>query len=411
MVDGELALRESIAEFLDEYVQRFEQGKSDIDFFELVRLLDLMNHTPSFGFAHNTNEESLRSSQNLSLSYAKTAIHQIKPYGTKLEEYLESSSCDSDLTNAFPKVEQLEHKDSDKSKTDSETSEQERLQKLSILLARPMLVTNFFGLFGSNGPMPLAMSEYFYKREHNFNDKAGAAFLNIINHKFLGLFYRAYFCQQQALGADRRGYDFTSKLLLSMIGCDFQMLSRNIDAQLSLSLARFLSQKVRSASMLESALQEFFALPIRVQEYQTERYIIPKMYRAQLLSESSISYYQIPDRALLLGQNVQIGEHYLSRTKKFNIEVENITFSQCEPLLPGRWGFYLLGRIVSLFLQRPLDFNLIFKVYSASIPSACLNARKTILGVCAYIPTRTKELEILRICASHLLCAVQDNSL
>lgn len=409
----------TLDDFLDEYAQRFEKGQSDIDFFELVRLLDLMSHKPSFGFAHNTTDESLRSSQNFSLSYAKTALHQIKPHGTKLEDYLEALPRKRTSAYAAPALEQ----DSKTSSTEqtkqaegesadlfSDPAEKQRLQELEVLLARPSLITNFFGLFGPNGPMPLAMSEYFYKRVHNFNDKAGTAFINIINHKFLGLFYRAYFCQQQALGADRSGYDFTSKILLSMLGCDFQMVSRKIDAQLSLSLARFLSQKVRSASMLETALQEFFALPIHVQEYRTERYLIPLMYRAQLLSERTIRYYKRPDRALILGQNVQIGEHYLSRTKKFTIEIANVTFAQCEPLLPGRWGFYLLGRIVTLFLQSPLDFDLVFKMSSASIPASCLNAHKNILGVCAYLPARANSVETLRICASHLLGAAQSGS-
>lgn len=465
MDEGESVPHDAIDAFLEEYAQRFEQGQSDIDFFELVRFLDLMNHKPSFGFAHNTNEESLRSSQNLSLSYAETAINQFKPHGTKLEDYLEAlarknpdayallnlepvrspllqstkppadkptadpnadaTAAIEDTVKATATIEAGTNATADQSAKNTATlesggeslaaksnealsaalapSEQERLQQLAVLLARPTLITNFFGLFGPNGPMPLAMSEYFYKRVHNANDKAGSAFLNIINHKFLGLFYRAYFCQQQALGADRSSYDFTSKILLSMLGCDFQMLSRNIDAQLSLSLARFLSQNIRSASMLETALQEFFALPIHVREYQTERYQIPPMYRAQILRESTIRRYQCPERALFLGQNVQIGEHYLSRTKKFTIEVAQVTFAQCEPLLPGRWGFYLLGRIVSLFLQRPLDFDLVFKMTSVSIPAACLNSPKTVLGVCAYLPSRRKSVETLRIGASHLM--------
>src|SRR5690606_19296656 len=50
----------------------------------------------------------------------------------------------------------------------------------------------FFGLLGPNGPLPLHLTEYARMRLLNAGDATFARFLDMLNHRFLMLFYRAW---------------------------------------------------------------------------------------------------------------------------------------------------------------------------------------------------------------------------
>ena len=53
-------------------------------------------------------------------------------------------------------------------------------------------MASFFGLFGANGPLPLHLTEYAYGRQLQAGDPSFARFADIIHHRFLGLFHRAW---------------------------------------------------------------------------------------------------------------------------------------------------------------------------------------------------------------------------
>ena len=69
--------------------------------------------------------------------------------------------------------------------------------------AAPRLGVRFFGLLGSQGPMPLHLTEYVRERLRHRNDPTLARFLDIFHHRLLSLFYRAWAQSQPAVQHDR----------------------------------------------------------------------------------------------------------------------------------------------------------------------------------------------------------------
>ena len=74
---------------------------------------------------------------------------------------------------------------------------------LALVASFGVFMTYFFGLLGVNGPMPLEFTDYVFQRSHNYYDQTWRRFLDIINHRFLTLFYRAWAENEQAVSFDR----------------------------------------------------------------------------------------------------------------------------------------------------------------------------------------------------------------
>ena len=65
------------------------------------------------------------------------------------------------------------------------------------------IVNRFFGLWGPMGPMPLHLTEYARDRLRNHKDNTLIAFADMLTHRLMGLFYRAWAAAHQAPSFDR----------------------------------------------------------------------------------------------------------------------------------------------------------------------------------------------------------------
>ncbi len=64
------------------------------------------------------------------------------------------------------------------------------------------LMVHCFGLLGCNGPMPLFLTEYVFKREHHHKDHTLKDFFDIFHHRMISLYYRAWAINQIAVNKD-----------------------------------------------------------------------------------------------------------------------------------------------------------------------------------------------------------------
>ena len=76
----------------------------------------------------------------------------------------------------------------------------------------------FFGLCGVDGPMPLGFTEAVCQRTQNEQDPALQRFLDILNHRFIALLYRAFAENSESFSFDRSGDDLHRAALRSMSG-------------------------------------------------------------------------------------------------------------------------------------------------------------------------------------------------
>ncbi|MBV9725838.1 MAG: type VI secretion system baseplate subunit TssG, partial [Gammaproteobacteria bacterium] len=83
---------------------------------------------------------------------------------------------------------------------------------------RARLGVRLFGLLGPNGPLPLHLTEYARDRLRHAGDRTFARFLDLLSHRFVAFFYRAWAQSQPTVAADRPGEDRFHTFIGALIG-------------------------------------------------------------------------------------------------------------------------------------------------------------------------------------------------
>ena len=222
-----------------------------------------------------------------------------------------------------------------------------------------LIMTYFFGLLGVNGPMPLEFTDYVFQRSHNYYDQTWRRFLDIINHRFLTLFYRAWAENEQAVSFDRSDDDKITDIIRSLAGTpsDMFLLDRTFP-YLTANYANHFGHSVKSRSSLEQILNNVLKSEVKLKDFVVSSYDIPKNVRCRLGDrETSI-----------LGKNIQLGRSYMSATREFEIEIGPVLFTESNKWMPGTKGFDLINKIITAYLDRPLDYTLTFIVIGKTVP-------------------------------------------
>jgi type VI secretion system protein ImpH len=287
-----------------------EAGGNAPDFFALVRALERKNAArPRFGFAKRVSEENARFGQTPFLHFAPQDIAEIR---------------------------EGEH--------DVEAE----------------IFTYFFGLLGVNGPMPLEFTDYVFQRSYNNRDHTWRRFLDIIHHRFLTLYYRAFAVNQQAVSFDRAGEDPVSGMVKSLSGFAPSLKLGGERERLALMYARHFGAGTKTRWGLEDMLRRLFRFPLAVKDFVAASYDIPPDCRAVLGREYTAT----------LGVNTQIGREYISVTHKFEIEIGPVSFFTYQEFISGMSGLDLLIDAVNMYLDRPIDYSVVFRLKSYTVPLA-----------------------------------------
>jgi type VI secretion system protein ImpH len=294
--------------------QRLRNGIGAPDFWGFVRKLENANTSkPRLGYGKNPGEENVRFGQAPYLNFPSTDIAEIIEGGRR-------ASVDA------------------------------------------VIIVYFFGLLGVNGPMPLEFTNYVFRRSHNYFDNTWRRFLDIIHHRFLSFYYRAYSANQQAISFDRKDEDPISDIIRSLTGLPPDRGFTERRERIALNSAQHFSLLVKNRWGLEDLLRRTFKLESEVREFIPTSYDIPPENYAILGREQNSR----------LGVNLQIGRTCISITGKFEIRIGPLAFEDYLKFMSGRNGFALLREAVNLYLDRPLDYSVVFSVLCETIPLAQL---------------------------------------
>ncbi|MGR9117607.1 MAG: type VI secretion system baseplate subunit TssG, partial [Gammaproteobacteria bacterium] len=136
----------------------------------------------------------------------------------------------------------------------------------------PRLRGRFLGLFGTNGPLPLHLTEYVHERVHYYRDHTLARFADIFHHRMRCLFYRAWADTEPAVSFDRPESDRFSRYIGSLAGLGLDSLQER-DAMPDLAkfyYAGYLSGQSKHAEGLRAMLADYFRLPVSIEEFTGE---------------------------------------------------------------------------------------------------------------------------------------------
>ncbi len=306
---------DEVKQFARDISHRLSHGKTEPDFFEIVRRFEQLKwEQPRMGYGKNPDEDILRFGQ---------------------EPYL-----------CFPE--------------NSLASIQERGRKATVLL-----IVYFLGLCGVNGPMPLEFTSIVFQRSHNHYDLTLQRFLDIINHRFIVLFYRAWAENEVTVSFDRIHDDSIGTMLRGLIGCTPNFAeSLWPEAEYSrMAAAAYCGAGGHSRTGLEQLLSEYLHSEVAVEDMVMATYPIPLQFQCKLGREDTSC----------LGVNMQLGHNFISMTKKIEVRFGPMNFADYLQLLPGCPGFQHLCALIAMYIDKSFFFDFVFGLRTETLPQAKLD--------------------------------------
>jgi len=231
--------------------------------------------------------------------------------------------------------------------------------------AKARLMVSFMGLLGPQGPLPLHISEYVYDRKHNYADPTLARFLDIFNHRMISLFYRAWACNRQTVSYDRPAEDRFSAYIGSLIGIGRESLRERDEVPdlAKLHYSGMLACQTRHAQGLRAILEDYFGIPIAIEEFVGQWITLPAAYRCRL-GESADS--------ATIGLNAMIGSQVWDCQQKFRIQIGPLGLKDYYRMLPRETSYATLRDWVRNYVGDGLSWELQLILKAAEVPATQL---------------------------------------
>lgn len=202
----------------------------------------------------------------------------------------------------------------------------------------PEMVVAFFGLTGPSGILPYHYTALLLRliRNKNFSLRD---FLDLFHHRQIALFYRAGVKYRLPFAYERSKIhpslpkpDPITFGLTCLVGMGTAGLSRRlkVDDEAFLYYSGLFSHQPRSALSLERILEDYFGIPLRVQQFQ-----------GQWLVLSSGDQTLMPSPAFPNGLNNELGRTVVAGARvwdmqsKFRLRIGPLSYAEFEQLMPN----------------------------------------------------------------------------
>jgi type VI secretion system protein ImpH len=213
------------------------------------------------------------------------------------------------------------------------------------------MTVNFMGLIGPLGILPQWYTELIAERLRA-GDKALRDFLDIVNHRFVSLFYRAWERYRFAVGYERGELDRFSQLVLDLIGMGTNGLQnrQTVADEAFLFFSGILGQRPRSAKALELVLGEYFEVPVEVQQF------LGTWFSLDTATECCLGERETLSEAL--GQGAVVGDAIWEQQGRARVKLGPLSLSQYIDFLPTGSAYAELRGLTRFFSNDEIDFDL-----------------------------------------------------
>jgi type VI secretion system protein ImpH len=213
---------------------------------------------------------------------------------------------------------------------------------------RVRLFARFLGMFGPQGALPLTTTDeaYGWLLER---DDAFARFVDLVQHRFLALFYRAWADARPVAQNDRPDEDRFGAYIGSMIGIGAPAF-RGVDSLpefAKLEFAGLLAPRVKSASRLRGFLCGLVGAPVEIEELVGSWLTLDRSERTRLGAAAS-----------RVGEDCVLGAAMFSVGDKFRVRVFARDFKHYEQFLPGAALAQEIGDAVFLYVGDEFDWDM-----------------------------------------------------
>ncbi|MCI0459864.1 MAG: type VI secretion system baseplate subunit TssG [Gemmataceae bacterium] len=221
------------------------------------------------------------------------------------------------------------------------------------------MVVGFLGLTGPQGVLPQHYSALLLRRVRN-KDFSLRDFLDLFNHRTVSLFYRAWekyrlpFTYERARLTRGGEEDLATGSLYCLVGLG----TRGLRGRLALNDETFLfyaghfAHYPRSAAALEGILEDYFELPVCVQQAQGQWLVLDKDDQSQLPGRG-----QLGGLHCQMGVDVIVGERIWDVQSKFRVRVGPLSYDQFRRFMPDNDGLRALTQLVRSYVGPEFDFD------------------------------------------------------
>jgi type VI secretion system protein ImpH len=220
---------------------------------------------------------------------------------------------------------------------------------------------NFMGLTGPEGVLPLIYTVFLAERARA-GDSSAADFLNTFNHRIISLFFQAWEKYRFWIAYEHGGRDQFSHHLLDLIGLGTLGLQdrQAVGDDSLLYYSGLLAQHPRSAVALEQILNDYFDVPVEVEQFAGGWYRLATSDQCSFEGKNSYSEQ--------LAVGAVVGDEVWDQTARVRIKIGPLSLAQYEEFLPTGSAFEPLRVLTRFFSNDELDFEVQLILKRGEVP-------------------------------------------
>jgi len=240
------------------------------------------------------------------------------------------------------------------------------------------ILTKFLGFLGPQGALPLATTEEAYSWSL-MRDDAFPRFLDLINNRFLQLFFRAWADARPIAHRDRPAQDRFVTYVGTMIGVGSPIFHKldTIPDTGKLSFAELMAPQAKSASRLRNLIAGLFGVEVEIEEFV-----------GSFLKLDAADCTRLGQANAALGRDILVGAAVFSVQDKIRIRIYTETMRQYTQFLPTGGRCEPLFDIVYFYIGDELEWEVELAIPSRATKPTQL-AKFGQLGWTSWIGTKS----------------------
>jgi type VI secretion system protein ImpH len=219
------------------------------------------------------------------------------------------------------------------------------------------VLVKFLGLLGPQGALPLSTTEEAYSW-NLMREDAFPRFLDLLNHRFLQLFFRAWSDARPIGQHDRPDADRFIAYIGAMIGIGSEPY-RNLDSvpdKAKLAFSGLMAPQAKSASRLRSLVSGLFKVAVEIDEFVGSRLVLEPADRTTVGARNST-----------LGGGMLLGASAYSVQDKFSIRVFVKSMDEYVTYLPTGQHCQPLAEIIFFYIGDQLEWTVELAIPAGAI--------------------------------------------
>ena len=243
---------------------------------------------------------------------------------------------------------------------------------------------SFMGLTGPLGLLPFYYTLLMADRVRA-KDRALKDFFDIFHHRFVSLFYRAWEKNRFMISYERDQKDRVTEHLLDLVGLGSAGLQNrtNIPDESVLFYAGLLAPQQRSAAALEQMLEDYFQVPVQIEQFVGAWYPLAVSTQCRLGEERGASNQ--------LGLGAVAGDEIWDQQARVRIRLGPLTREQYDQFLPTGDAYPSLQTLTRFFSNGQFDFEMQLVLARDEVPGCVIGAEEddaVPLGWCTWMRSK-----------------------